>query len=325
MSDQRHILTIATGKKLYVDLALNLARSFFFWNRDTDIKFQLVTDQQEHVPADIRSKIQIINIKPGELGEGFSPKLFLDRIASEGKTLFIDSDCLIFGDLSRVFEAFKGRKVSVIGDYISEGEWFGDIKKICERFSVPHLPKFNGGIYYLEKGETASAVYETARGLESSYDEIGFIRLRNKPNDEVLMALAMQLHGQQPIPDDSTIMSDPQACPGGYAIDVIKGERWLLNPSAPDPKHQSWYPFQKVSPVVFHFLGYYTQHYPYRREVYRLEKALVNNLNWFSNLKSLIVIEYPERLKVFLKNTLRSTYHKLFGVRKIKPSERVTS
>jgi hypothetical protein len=322
MNNQRFILTIATGNKLYFDLAVNLARSFFSWNSDSDIKFQIVTDRPEQIPADISSKTQIISIKKGELGEGFSPKLFLDRLASDGQTLFIDSDCLVFGDLTRVFEAFKGHKVSVIGTYIAEGEWFGDIKKICARFKIPHIPKFNGGIYYLEKGKTASAVYEMARDLEKTYDEIGFTRLRNKPNDEVLMALAMQLHNQQPIPDDGTVLSDPQACPGGYTINVISGERWLLNPPLPDPRHQSWYPFQKVSPLVFHFLGYYTQHYPYRREVYRLQKAFDNKLNWFTKLKSLLKIEYPERLKFFLKEKFRTTYHKIFGVRKVKSSER---
>jgi hypothetical protein len=323
MSERRSVLTIATGKKLYLDLALNLARSFFWWHPNTNITFQLATDQQEHIPADIGSKIQVIKINPGELGEGFSPKLFLDRLASEGQTLFIDSDCLIFGDLTRVFDAFKGHKVSVVGNYIADGEWFGDIKKICTDFKLPHLPKFNGGIYYLEKGPEADKVYKIARDLEKQYDEVGFVRLRNRPNDEVLMALAMQLEGMTPLIDDGSIMSDPQACPGKYQLDVLNGRTLLINPPLPDVNHRDWYPFEKISPLVVHFLGYYTQHYPYRREVYRLEKALNNNLNWFNNLKSLIVIEYSDRLKKFIKNTFRSTYHKLAGVRKVKSSERM--
>ena len=322
MNKARFVLTIATGKKIYVDLAVNLARSFLWWHPGSDIKFQLVTDQPNLVPVDIASKIQIIPIRPGELGEGFSTKLFLDRLATEGCTLFIDSDCLIFGKLDSVFEIFKGHNVSVVGSYIAEGKWFGDIKAVCSKFNIQHMPKFNGGMYYLERGETAAAVYETARELEKKYDEIGFERLRNIPNDEVLMALAMQLHQQRPVIDDSTIMSDPQACPGGYKINVIKGKRWLLNPPLPHPLHQPWYPFQKVSPLVVHFLGYYTQHYPYRLEVYRLQKALKNELSFVNGLVGIIGIEYPERLKVFFKNKFRRSYHKIFGVRNLKSSQR---
>lgn len=323
MSGKRTVITIATGKKLYLDLAANLARSFLWWHPDNEIKFRLITDNEAGLPDDLKNRVEIVAIKPGELGDGFSSKLYLDRLADEGQTLFIDSDCLIFGNLSTVFSRFKGMPVSVVGGYISNGEWFGDIGAICKKFGVPHLLKFNGGLYYLEKGEIATRVYDRAQALEPQYDEIGFVRLRNRPNDELIMALAMQQEGLKPLPDDGTIMSDPQACPGKYELDVINGRSLLINPPAPHPLHRNWYPFEKVSPLIVHFLGYYTQHYPYRREVYLLQKALNNKLGPISQMKSKIMIEYPARLKTFIKNTFRGTYHQLFGVRKIKRSERI--
>lgn len=323
MSEQRNVLTIATGKKVFVDMAVNLARSFLWWHQNSDIKFQLVTDQPQFVPADIIDKIQVIKAGPGQLGKGFSAKLQLDKLVSDGKTLFVDSDCLVFGSLDPVFDKFDGAGVSVIGDYISTGEWFGDIGAVCKKFNVPHIPKFNGGLYYLEKGETSKKVYETARELEHDYDKIGFARLRGLPNDEVLMALAMQLNGQQPVADDGTVMSDPQACPGEYKIDVISGNRVLVNPPYPNPLHQSWYPFTNVSPVVFHFLGYYTLHYPYLREVYRLKKALAKKLNPVTELAAMLTIQLPAIMKEQIKNTFRPLYRKLAGVRKVKISERV--
>lgn len=323
MSSPRYVLTIATGKKLYVDMAVNLARSFLWWHKQSDIRFQLVTDQDGLVPSDVKSKIGIINIRPGELGEGFSPKLYLDKLTAQGQTLFIDSDCLIFGSLDKIFEAFKNHPVSVVGGYIAAGEWFGDIKNVCRQFNVPHLPKFNGGIYYLEQGPVADRVYKRARALEQQYDEIGFVRLRNRPNDEVIMALAMQLEGMTPVADDGTFMSDPQSCPGKYTLDVINGKTKMINPPAPDPMHRNWYPFEKVSPVIVHFLGSFTQDYPYQKETYRLRKAGEGKLNWLAELSGSIAIEYPERLLIFFKDTFRSAYHRLFGVRKIKTSERV--
>jgi len=319
----RNILTIATGKKLYVDLAVHLARSFYLWNENSDITFYIVTDLPDLVESDVLKYAKIITVKKGELGEGFSPKLHLDKLAPGGQTLFIDSDCLIFGNLDSVFERFKGKSVSVVGGYIADGEWFGEIKEICKQFNIPHIPKFNGGIYYLEKGEIASKVYAKARELEKDYDKIGFKRLRNRPNDEVLMALAMQLYQMEPIEDDATIMSDPQACPGGYEIDVITGKRWLLNPPPPNPLHRIWYPFTKVEPLIFHFLGYYTQHYPYRREIYRLDKKLKNKLNWQTKAYAKLNIEWPEKIKIAFKELFRPLYRLVFGTRKIVKSERI--
>jgi hypothetical protein len=319
----KYILTIGTGKKLYVDLAVNLARSFLHWHTNGDITFQLVTDQPQFIPADVSDKIQTIVVKPGELGLGFSAKLHLDKLVSAGQTFFIDSDCLIFEPLDILFSRFKGHDVSVVGNFINDGEWFGDIKTICHKFNVLHIPKFNGGLYYVEKGDKASEVYNTARELEKQYDEIGFVRLRNRPNDEVLMALAMQLHNQTPVIDDGTIMSDPQACPGGYKIDVINGKRWLVNPKAPHRLHQEWYPFQEVSPTMVHFLGSFTSNYPYKREVYRLKKVSSKNLNWFTEVVGLLRIEYPSRINELIKNILRPIYRKLMGYRKIKISERI--
>lgn len=317
------VLTIATGKVLYINLAANLARSFYLWHKNNAITFCIVTDNPGLLPADIASKATIITIKPGELGEGFSSKLFLDKVAPAGQTLFIDSDCLIFGDLSPVFDKFKGMPVSVVGNYISSGEWFGDIGAICKNFGIPHIPKFNGGLYYLENGEAAARVYERARDIEKQYDAIGFVRLRNRPNDEVIMALVMQLEGMSPLIDDGSVMSDPLACPGKCQLDIINGLSLLTNPPLPNPAHRSWYPFEQVKPVIVHFLGEHTMHYLYRREAYRLEKIFDGNLKWHVNLVSFLVIEYPERLKSFLKNTFRSVFHKFFGVRKIKRSHRI--
>lgn len=323
MSEPRNVLTIATGKKLYLDMALNLARSFRWWNEGSDISFFIVTDQDIYLTAELAQFIIIKKIKPGALGEGFSTKLHLDALVPEGKTVFIDSDCLITGPIAPLFDAFEGHAVSVIGGYITGGEWFGDIKDICRNFNIERLPKFNGGVYYIEKGEIATAIYEKARQLEKQYDEIGFVRLRNKPNDEVLMSLSMELSGAAPISDEGNFLSDPQACQGGYMIDVIKGKCRLFNPPAPHPLHQHWYPFQTVSPLIFHFLDRYTLDYPYRREVNRLRLALTHKLNPVTEFAGRTRYQYPAQLKLWLKNTLRPLYHSIFGVRKINISERI--
>lgn len=147
---QRAVLTIATGKPIYIQMAVNLARSFKWWHRNSSIRFIIVTDQKRSIPSDL-SDIKVIELQPGQYGQGFSPKLYLDKLAPAEQTLFIDADCLCVGSLESVFNRFAKHAVSVVGGTISEGEWFGDVAALCQRFGVEALPKFNGGIYYLEK------------------------------------------------------------------------------------------------------------------------------------------------------------------------------
>ena len=64
----------------------------------------------------------------------------------------------------------KTVRASANGTTISTGLWWGDIDTLCARFGVKALPHFNGGIYYLEPGPQASAVFTRARELEQQYD-----------------------------------------------------------------------------------------------------------------------------------------------------------
>jgi hypothetical protein len=318
----KNVITIATGKKLYIDLAVNLARSFWYWNKQQAISFYIVTDLAHFLPADVTSFAKIITVKKDELGKGFTPKLYLDQLAPTGQTLFIDSDCLVYGNLTPVFEKFKSNKVSVIGNYIAKGEWFGNIEKICQQFKIMHLPKFNGGVYYLENGETAAKVYQKARELEKVYDEIGFIRLRNRPNDEVLMALAMELYQQKPIAEDGSIMAEFVNFKTGVTSNLLEGKACLYN--KPEHKnYQSNWSLQKAEPLIVHYLGHYNLLYPYIKEVMIL-KLLVKGYNkQLARLITFITVTLPFKINLFLINAFRPLYRLLFGYRNIEKSERI--
>jgi hypothetical protein len=319
----RNILTLATGKKLYVDMATNLVRSFIFWNKGTDITFYLATDLPQFVPDDIKDSIKIIELKPGEFGKGFSPKLHLDKLAPPGQTLFIDSDCLIYGDLLPAFDKFVGRKISVIGNYIATGEWFGDVAAICKQFNIEHLPKFNGGVYYIENSPEASQVYETARTLELKYDDIGFVRLRNRPNDEVLMALAMQFSAQKPIKDDGTILAEFVNFQSGIQSDLVKGMAKLYNTPFHANYQKNW-PLTIAEPLIVHFLGHYNQVLPYTKEVSILRYISSNKYSvGKAQLLTTLLVTIPSQIKTTVKQLLRPVYRSIMGTRSIKISDRL--
>jgi len=320
---QRQVITIATGKKLYVDLAVNLARSFLLWHQQSDISFQLITDLPGDVPADVTNKIQLVSIQKGEIGEGFSTKLHLDKLIAEGQTLFIDSDCLVYRNLEFAFERFKGHAVSVVGGYIAKGEWFGDVKHVCAHFGIKHMPKFNGGVYYLEKGEKASQVYQTAREIERDYDSIGFVRLRNRPNDEVILSVAMELHGEEPIPDDGGIMAEFVNFRSGVKSDILNNVAELYN----DPAHKLYQPhwhLRVARPAIVHFLGYHNQILPYLKEAKLLQHISTSKMPVsLARLLTYVFISLPTQTISVAKNTFRPLYHAFFGARKVRKSERI--
>ncbi|MFN7714932.1 MAG: hypothetical protein ACK5QS_05580 [Pseudanabaenaceae cyanobacterium] len=320
----RAVLTIATGKPIYIRMAINLARSFKWWHKNSDIKFLLATDQAHLIPPDL-SGIQIIELQPNQYGQGFSPKLYLDKLSPADKTLFIDADCLCTGSLELVFERFSGHAVSVVGGTITAGEWFGDVAAVCQEFKVDGLPKFNGGLYYFEKGEMSTRIYETARDLEPRYDEIGLVRLRNHPNDELLMAISMAIHDQTTIPQDGSIFTDPQAFPGKLSIDTLRGKSHLINPPPPNPKHQEWNPIVEANPLLVHFLGHHAANYPYTREEMRLVLACASEHLpvWVIDGWVTLVHSIPQLSVRTFKNILRPLYHRLFGVRAVSVSERI--
>lgn len=315
----RGVLTLALGPPFYYQLAVNLARSFVLWHPETSLRFVLATDSELPLPDDLTG-IEILRLPVGRYGSGFSPKLHLDEITPLDRTLFIDADCLCVRSVEPAFALFTGRAVSVSGKMISEGEWFGDVARVRKKFGLPAIPKFNGGIYYLEKGELAEDIYATARLLEPHYDELGLVRMRGSATDELLMSLAQAIHGATPVPDDGTLMSDPQACPGPLSIDVLTGKAVLTNPPVPDPRHIPWYPHSRVEPAIVHFLGHHSHGLIYRREALLLARR-----HWprfLARFVTALTFSWPGEIVLGLKNLLRPLYHRLFGVRPVSSESR---
>ena len=320
----RAVFTIATGKPIYIEMAAALARSVMLWNPPEALPFYLVTDAPRSALPDDLKAVRIVSIAPGQYGTGFTPKLYLDRFAPAPRSLFIDADCLCCGPLDAAFRAFSGRAVATIGREISEGGWGGaKVAEVCKAFGVSALPRFNGGIYYLERGEACTQVYETARGLLPRYGEIGFELLRGAPNEELLVSLAMALHGQRPVAEDGTIMNSIMAGPGGIDIDVFKGRSLLSNPKG-HRAHNPWYRLDALHPAILHFCGSDTSVYPYGREILRLD--LVRGRGWplwAASLWAWLTYTLPIRGSERLKSLLRPAYHALFGPRRIRRSQRV--
>jgi hypothetical protein len=245
-------------------MALNLARSFEWHNRRNAIRFFILTDLPTSVPPDL-TRTTVIHMAKGSLARGFSAKLHLDKLAPSTRSLFIDADCLVLGPLEPLISAFDGRSVGVLGELMHDGEWFGDVTAVRRRLNLSHLLKFNGGVVYVTRSEEARAIYEYARELEAQYDEIGFVRLRGQPNDEMLMSASLAKHGVMPVRNAGEYYADFQWWPELREFDVLNGRCLMVNPPVPDSRHQTRYPATDAHPVILHFLGHHVNTPEYLR------------------------------------------------------------
>jgi hypothetical protein len=318
----RAAITLATTKAVYLEMAYTLARSFMVWNRDSGISFHIITDLDTELPADLKD-VKLVRIPSGALGKGFSPKLHLDTLAPAQHTLFIDADCLCVGPLNPTFDRFAGRAVSVAGGKISTGLWWSDVDEVCRRIGVASLPKFNGGIYYVEPGELAAKVYRRAREVAPLYDAWNLVRLRGHANDEILMAIAMAEAGLEALPDDDTIMAPFNIYPHFLELDVFAGRCKICNPPPPHRLSRDDLPIKAVAPVIPHFINDYTDHWRYRSEALKLRVVAKGMPLALARLLALCTVVLPGLAVETGKVKLRPVFRKLFGTRRVKLTARV--
>ncbi len=321
---KRAVLTIASGAPLYINMAMDLAMSFLLWNKNNGIRFNLVTDRPELVPDKIRSAIDVTAVSSDRLGKGFSSKLDIDRFLSSDETLFIDSDCLVYGDLTPVFDAFHNSSLSAIGYERTSGIDVGfckDISHILRNLELDYFPLLCGSVYFVRNDEVARNAFAYARKLLPDYDKLELVRLRERENEEPLLALAMAKYHQHLLPDQGWVKADRMF----YTYlrsDVLKGTAVLWNTgNIPVPEYST---LELAKPLIVHYNADYTQSYEYTSEVARLNKYFLKNWNkTFTGMYATVAYTYPGKLKLFLKNTLRPFYRSIFGIRKIKRSARL--
>src|ERR1700761_5725977 len=136
----RCVMTIAVGTDYYLDLAKGLLDSFLLRN-SSGAAFLLLTDNPPYY-ADYNGRENVI-IKALALTadeKSFTSKFRLFENAIADENLFIDCDCLMYRDPDPVFDFFKEKNFSAIGNTITEGEFFCNVKQTIEKFNIPALP-----------------------------------------------------------------------------------------------------------------------------------------------------------------------------------------
>jgi hypothetical protein len=258
---ERGVLTLAYGPDPYIRMAEGVARSIRL--RNPEARLAVVTDRDS---ASLRRCFDVIIPLEPRYGPGLAQKLHLDLYSPFQRTLYLDSDCLVFRDIELLWNQFRGFEgLGLFGVPLAPGELhyaITDQKRFLAELGLSRMIMTNTGVLYFDASPDTTKAFETARALATRGDALG---LRRHPvgffNDEPIFGAVVELLGLPFISD----IEDPAftlACFGtdGMAgIDVRHGRSRHVSAG------------RTFAPVAIHF-NIESQHSAiYDRELRRLE------------------------------------------------------
>lgn len=193
-------ITIATGDEQYYKMAVNLLHSYRYFCKEP-LPFAILADQENRYTAEFDDVRVFQNAR-----RNYLDKLEMYGLLPYDVNIFIDADCLAYGDLNRLFDVFRDADdFSCFGRVLPLDDktgWF-EYENLGELQSqVRYVVGLHGGIYYMRKTERCKSVLETAQELVPHYGEYQFKGKFATPGDEPLVALSMALNHCKPIPHD---------------------------------------------------------------------------------------------------------------------------
>ena len=193
----RGFVTIATGQERYFKLARNLLHSYRLF-ASKKCPFAIMCDRKNKYTEEF-DDIILMDKAYGN----YLDKLQLYAYLPYDETIFIDADSLAYGDLDEWWKIFEDAdEFSLFGymwtDLHSGKGWFDPSGLKEYREQVSYIPDFNGGIYYMRRGEICKEVFHLANYFAVHFSEYtfkGFVT----PADEPVLALAMAVQNCKPI------------------------------------------------------------------------------------------------------------------------------
>ena len=192
----RGFVTIATGKEHYYRIASNLLCSYRL--HAGKLPFAIICDRENRYTAQF-DKVVLME----DPTNSYMDKLRLFDCLPFDETIFIDADCLVYGDIDRWWTLFDhADDCSVFGrayeDLDTDQGWFRTEGMGEYREKIHFVPSFSGGVYFLRKTQTCRNVFDTAKSAAAHYREYPFAIFRD-PADEPVIALGMAVADCRPV------------------------------------------------------------------------------------------------------------------------------
>lgn len=287
MEKTRGFITVATGSEEYYKLARNLLRSYRYFCKEP-LPFAVLTDQKNE---QISAFDDVILFRDGATNS-YLDKLSLGDYLPYDVTIFIDSDCLAYGDLNKLFDYFEeADDFSCFGRVLPLDDttgWF-EYENLGELQSkVSYIVGLHGGIYYMRKGVVCDRVFREAKAFVPDYSKYKFKGKFSNPGDEPLVALSMAVNDCHPIP----LVPEAICCYWEHfdhmTIDIMQG----LASVEQEPKYNA---------ILLHWGTRYTRQLEYQRQV-----AL------------LTILEHPDEYSEDKIDKCKAHYHRLIRIERVK-------
>ena len=247
--------TVATGEEHYYRLAQNLLRSYRYFS-EKPLPFAILADRENEYTREFDDVILMENTT-----NSYLDKLSLYDYLPYDISVFIDADCLAYGDLNEILGLFDHAddfccfgRVLPLDDKTG---WFNyeDLGELQSQ--VHYCVGLHGGIYYIRKTEKSAAIFATAKQIVKDYHKYHFKGNFSTPGDEPILALSMALNGCKPIPHDTRAICCYWEHENGMDLDVSKGRAWIQT--------------QGKNTILVHWGTRFTRQLLYRKQVAVLE------------------------------------------------------
>lgn len=191
-------MTIATGKDRFFQMAHTLLLSYRLTSSDP-LPFAIIADRKNRYTKDFDDVILLRDAK-----RSYVDKIELLIRAPYAESIFIDADCIAYGNLDRLWESFRDADdFSSIGRVFPLDEpnsqcWFTREGAGKYADQISNLVTLHGGIYFIRQGRKCEEIYRLSHDILAHYRDFTFWMFK-KPADEPILALAMTVCGCVPI------------------------------------------------------------------------------------------------------------------------------
>lgn len=196
-------------------------------------------------PESIRHLVEpyfdyVINQDPNF--KGFAQKVNLDRYTPFNKTLFLDSDILVFKDLKPHLETWVGAPYLACGDYVTEGSSCFDlnISNTLQILNKKRFVKIEGVGHGLFQKPDCTRFFERAREVTDNYTKYAG---NAKYADEDAVSIVMTEFDYPPAPWGIFCSRYMGAKYGTMKMNAVKGECSYIRVDTGEP----------ISPCTMHF------------------------------------------------------------------------
>lgn len=189
----RGFITIATGSGLYYEFAKNLVQSYRL-RTGKPYPFAIMCDRENAYTALFDDVVVFQKTE-----RAFFDKFELLKLAPYDETIFIDADCLAYGDLNDFWDYFENAPdFTACGtNYPIDGEAglfrLDEIGEYKDR--VHWKPDIHGGLYFIRKGAACDAIYDDCQYIIKHYNQFRWPDFCAPFADEPVLCLAMAANG----------------------------------------------------------------------------------------------------------------------------------